>query len=77
MKADEARAAATQVDHEDRVPLLLKLLEAAERSVPRVQVDAAWTGAICRRIDVVASGTAGGLTLEQVEERFEARVTGE
>lgn len=61
MKVDKALAAATQLDHEDRAPLLLRLLEAAERqaSVPQVQVDAAWTAEICRRIDVVASGTAG------------------
>jgi putative addiction module component (TIGR02574 family) len=78
MTVEEALAAAMQLDQAGRAALVLELLEVADRpeALSQADVDAAWTAEIARRVDAVASGKMEGLTLEQVEERFEAAAKG-
>jgi putative addiction module component (TIGR02574 family) len=77
MTVEDVRAAAMQLDSDERAALTAELLDIVDRPPrsPHADVYAAWSAEIGRRLDLVASGTIEGLTWDQVEERFQASLT--
>jgi putative addiction module component (TIGR02574 family) len=69
MSVDEVRAAVMQLATEDRAALAAELLDNLERpsGLDQAEVDAAWSAELVHRLDLAESGTAEGLTWDQLE----------